>query len=378
MGNYLTSTHAKRSPSASFASPWQHELKRIVITAIILFSITFIAIQVIVKLTASKQITVVLNGEQIVLETRQALLGPFFEEHRITIGAHDRVSKRLDDKISDGDLITVDHTFPVHIVADGISSTMYTKGRTVQAALQDLNIPLARMDRTVPPPNMEIRPHQSIEVVRVQTVIEHVEQSLPFGTTSYEDHTLEKGKLKLVQEGRKGTLLKKVQQTYANGQLISENLVGTELVVNSLDEIVAVGTRNPVTILSASSPDIKNVSKDGMTFGVKKVLENVTLTAYDAGFNSTGKTEDHPQYGVTYTGTIVEEGRTIAVDPKVIPLGWWVYIEGVGLRKAEDIGSAIKGNIIDIYMESEEQANRFGRKRGHTVYIVGPQKPTAG
>ena len=55
--------------------------------------------------------------------------------------------------------------------------------------------------------------------------------------------------------------------------------------------------------------------------------------------------------GITYTGTMATEGRTIAVDPNVIPLGTRVYIDGYGERIAEDIGGAIKGNKIDIYVD---------------------------
>ena len=82
------------------------------------------------------------------------------------------------------------------------------------------------------------------------------------------------------------------------------------------------------------------------------MLKNVTLTAYSAGVASTGKAKSHPEYGITASGTTVTEGRTIAVDPKVIPMGWWVYIEGIGFRRAEDTGSAVKGNKIDVYFES--------------------------
>jgi len=80
---------------------------------------------------------------------------------------------------------------------------------------------------------------------------------------------------------------------------------------------------------------------------------------------------------MTSTGVKVQEGRTIAVDPDVIPLGWWVYIEGFGFRRAEDTGSAVKGKIIDIYFDSEETVKRFGTKKGYTVYVIGPVKPTA-
>jgi len=61
-------------------------------------------------------------------------------------------------------------------------------------------------------------------------------------------------------------------------------------------------------------------------------------TAYTAGPESTGKYPGHPAYGITKSGQPVVEGRTIAVDPTVIPLGTWVYIEHIGLRRAEDTG----------------------------------------
>jgi len=102
---------------------------------------------------------------------------------------------------------------------------------------------------------------------------------------------------------------------------------------------------------------------------VSKVL-NATLTAYTAGYESTGKRPGDPAYGITYSGTRVKEGRTIAVDPEVIPLGSQVYIEGLGIRTAEDIGSAIKGNRIDVYMDDVEEALEFGVKKNVKVYVL--------
>ena len=79
-----------------------------------------------------------------------------------------------------------------------------------------------------------------------------------------------------------------------------------------------------------------------------------TATYYDADFASTGKSPGHPAYGVTATGEKVQDGVTVAVDPKVIPLGSWVevkYPDGrVEKRKATDTGGAIKGKKIDIYI----------------------------
>jgi 3D (Asp-Asp-Asp) domain-containing protein len=102
---------------------------------------------------------------------------------------------------------------------------------------------------------------------------------------------------------------------------------------------------------------------------VAKVL-NATLTAYTAGFESTGKTPAHPAYGITSSGTKVKANHTIAVDPDVIPMGAFVYIEGIGLRQAEDTGSAIKGARIDVYIPDLKQALEFGVKKNVTVYVL--------
>jgi len=64
----------------------------------------------------------------------------------------------------------------------------------------------------------------------------------------------------------------------------------------------------------------------------------------------------------------VEPG-VVAVDPNVIPLGTRLYVEGYGFAIAADIGSAIIGNKIDLYMESLTESRRFGRQNV-IVYIL--------
>lgn len=64
--------------------------------------------------------------------------------------------------------------------------------------------------------------------------------------------------------------------------------------------------------------------------------------------------------GVTAWAGKLIPGQSIAVDPKVIPKLGWVYIDGYGLRRAEDCGGAIKGNRIDIAVPTHAEALRLG------------------
>ena len=76
----------------------------------------------------------------------------------------------------------------------------------------------------------------------------------------------------------------------------------------------------------------------------------------------------------TKTGTVPKEHQTIAVDPNVIPLGSTIYIENDPLGEdgyyiAEDTGSAVKGNIIDIFADDGESRSTINSVK---VYIVNP------
>jgi 3D (Asp-Asp-Asp) domain-containing protein len=65
--------------------------------------------------------------------------------------------------------------------------------------------------------------------------------------------------------------------------------------------------------------------------------------------------------GLTASGIPVRRG-VVAVDPRVIPLGTRMYVPGYGRGIAADVGSAIKGRIIDLWMSSTAEARIWGRR----------------
>lgn len=72
----------------------------------------------------------------------------------------------------------------------------------------------------------------------------------------------------------------------------------------------------------------------------------------------------------TASGTTPTEGRTIAVDSSVIPLGSRVYIEGYGVFIAEDTGGAIKNSKIDVFVSSHDRAYELGVQYAN-IYLLG-------
>ena len=109
--------------------------------------------------------------------------------------------------------------------------------------------------------------------------------------------------------------------------------------------------QTPSTVNSSNKSSVSTSSGTG----TGKLLGRFKLTAYCNCSKCCGKWAGGP----TASGVMPKAGRTIAVDPKVIPLGSKVKING-HTYVAEDTGGAIKGNRIDVYHSSHSAALDFG------------------
>lgn len=103
-------------------------------------------------------------------------------------------------------------------------------------------------------------------------------------------------------------------------------------------------------------------------------LGDFTLTAYCSCEICCGEWALNRPNGIVYTATGTEAvaGRTIAVDPDVIPYGSTVYINGQAYV-AEDCGGAIQGNRIDVYFDSHSAALEFGVQYAE-IFMEGAEK----
>lgn len=108
----------------------------------------------------------------------------------------------------------------------------------------------------------------------------------------------------------------------------------------------------------------KQVLKVKKTTTVKKASTSksyktytVKATAYTANCKNCS--------GITATGLNLKKNpnvKAISVDPKLIPLGSKVYVEGYGTAIAADTGGAMKGKKIDVFMSSKSKALKWGVK----------------
>ena len=200
------------------------------------------------------------------------------------------------------------------------------------------------------------------------TVYERVTEQAEHGTVYRSTPDLPKGQERVARKGVDGQHTAIYEQTWVSGQLVTSQYV-EEITSTSVDEIVEQGTA--VTSVDADDKVVNvTTNADGsgyLTFasgGTMKFSKavQVTATAYTAGYDGV----DH----TTATGTFVHKG-VAAVDKRVLPLGSDLYVmaKGMeyGLTKAEDTG--MKGQKIDLYLESYQQCIQFGR-RSATVYLL--------
>lgn len=254
----------------------------------------------------------------------------------------------------------------ITLVVKGKEMEISTLKSNVKDVLTEQNIKYDNNDIISLPLNQNISDGDKIEIIDVTEKTIKEDKKVPFEIKVVEDNNLPKGETKVEVEGQQGSneLLYKV--TYHNGEEVEKKFIEEVVVTEPIDKVIKKGTKVEVKVdlstdenttvkkTSYSNDSSKNESSNSDS---SRKHISVVATAYSGG-------------GITSTGTTPKWG-TIAVDPSVIPYGTKVYIPQFDkIFIAEDCGSAIKGNKIDIYMNDEESVKNWGRKT-IDIYIVG-------
>ncbi|MEZ0536852.1 G5 domain-containing protein [Caldicellulosiruptoraceae bacterium PP1] len=317
----------------------------VLIVSILLGSVTAKAIV--------KEVSLTLDGKTYFYSTIKSDVKGFLEEKNISLSNDDYINVSLNDPIKENMSILIKRAFDVKVIDNQNSQIIKMTSGVVEDALKKAGIKLETNDKVNLPLSETLKPNLIIKITRINQKIISEESKIPFSVEKRLNYRMEFGKEMVVQEGKEGVLKKTYQITYENNKEVSKKFLKSEIVKKPISKIVEVGT---IRWFKTSRGEVVRYRK----------VYSMIATAYELSPNDTGKSPSHPDYAKTATGHRVQRG-VVAVDPRVIPLGTRLYVEGYGFARALDTGSAIKGNRIDVFVE--KNAEQYGRRRVN-VYIL--------
>lgn len=315
--------------------------------------VSFVAISALIILIVSiyilshKEVSLKIDGRADRLTTRAGTVEQLLAEADIELSSQDEVKPPLDALLYSGSRVTVKHAVPVVLDVNGMRRRIWSTASTVGTFIEeDLGINLNADIRLNPDANVELAGGQTIELSLLSRWTEKPRSEVAFDTKRQDNNRLAKGLTRIAKSGRPGIKETVIEHVMAGDREI-ETIVRSERVVSEpVTRIVSVGTMVTRQRVAAAPSPVASVSRGGRSF-------NMVATAYAAGTGGAGWR--------TATGTGVYKG-IVAVDPRVIPLGTKLYIDGYGPAIAADTGGAIKGNRIDLGFGSGGEAIQFGRR----------------
>jgi len=300
------------------------------------------------------QVVVQDNDKEESIWTTAKTVQEFLDGEKITLYNYDKINVLPDDPISENMKLTIERGFPLVLKTGNKEEIVWGTSTTVADFLKQQGVTLGKLDRVEPNEKENVGPNDVIKVIRVEKVTDVVEETIDYAVVTKKDSNMAKGAEKVVQQGQEGLLKKEFEVVKENGQEVSRTLVSEETVKERQNKIVAVGTK--VLVAQVSRGTTTPVASTAAPESGKEMY--MSATAYTAYCNGCS--------GTTATGINLRANpnvKVIAVDPSIIPLGTKVWVEGYGYAVAGDTGGAIKGNRIDVFVPTTQEAFRWGRKK---------------
>lgn len=269
------------------------------------------------------------------------------------------MADHMDAKLTGGARITVDSSFPVAVSADGVFTLYRLRGGTVADTLALSGVTCDEDDELSQPLSAVVTPGMVIHRVDVQTYMETNEYEIEYSEEVVKDPKLYtvSGYSHIKTEGENGLKRVTYKYTLRDGELADREVVEQTILKEAVDEVRVVGVTQ--TAFSGDTRAFKDRPRDS-DIAKKIVATEVTAYTHTGGRTATGKS---PRVGY------------VAVNPSVIPYGTRLYIPGYGYCTAQDTGAfrheeGGTKNQIDVFLNTEKECIRWGRKYNVTVYIL--------
>lgn len=295
------------------------------------------------------------SDETLTVRTAPCTVGELLEANGISVGSDDIVTPDMDDWLSKSTHITVTRvTFTTATETEDIPFSVEIQyDDQLLKGKQEIARYGENGEKSI---EYRVEEHDGEEVSR--KVIKEEEVKSPI-------NCIVKQGIRIVQSNQEERAVSEEPQTTANNQALPAIQPETE----STGELSTAGRSQVWSVPAGIQDDTEKkiiTAGDGSSYEYTAVID-VTATAYH-------RIEDGGE--ITASGTVTQYG-TIAVDPRVIPLGSRLYVVSDGGDKswsygpglAEDTGGLIKGAKIDLFFMTGEEATDFGI-RPAKVYIL--------
>lgn len=300
-----------------------------------------------------KTVIVFIDSKELKFVTYNNTFRKVLKSNDILVSSKDKITPSLDTRVKNGDKITIKKAINIVIAIDGKDIKVSSAEDNIGQMFAAEKIAVDDFDKVSPSTDKPLTKDMIISVVRVKTSFEVETKSIDFATVQKSNNDMEKGTSKVIQEGKSGEQLVTTKIVYEDGKEIARQVVSQVTNKEPVQKILAIGTLGAVP----------NLSRGGL-----KVLYQTSIRV-----KATAYTPIETGGWGTASGSTARRNAdgfsTIAVDPRVIPLGTRVYVEGYGYAVAEDTGGAIKGNIIDVFFTSTSEMYNWGT-RWVNIYIL--------
>ncbi len=294
-----------------------------------------------VQLTLHRAVPVTIDdgGRAKTIFTTAQTVGDVLVAQNVPVFEGDTITPPLSAPLAPDTTITIERSVPVEIAVDGKRVKTRTRAATVGGVLAQEGVMLVGQDYTRPAENAPLPAGKTIEIVRVTESLEIEQETTDFEVIYMPDPNLEIDRQEVRQPGQQGITKTRTRVRYENGKEVFRQTEETWLAQEPADKVIVYGTNIVVRTLQTPDGEIEYWRKIRML-----------ATSYSAA--TSGKSKDHPAYGITRTGLQAGYG-VVAVDPSVVPLWSKVYVPGYGEAVAGDTGGAIKGKHIDLGFDED-------------------------